>query len=158
MVADASSYDADASSYDADASSHDAADVLSDAAPASPDASGGPCTYDEQPGVITITSIADPAGPLEAACPNAGKHVAFTFTPDDDAAGPVPPGLTQLDEGVRKITIGDGKDPPNACLAPLGIVVGAKFPAKRHIEKAGGCSPLLYEVSVDLSSCAAQCG
>jgi hypothetical protein len=141
-----------------DASPADAAADVADAAPTSFDGSGGGCTYDDAPGTITISAIEAPASSLEAACPNDGKHVAFTFAPDDDAAGAVPPSLAQLDEAVRRVTLGDGKDPPSSCLAPLGITVDAKLRATRRVATGGTCSPILYQVTVDLSTCLAQCG
>lgn len=95
---------------------------------------GGSCTYKDTPGTATITAITDPAA-NQNACPKTPKMVAFSFTPE----GATAPTFTD-----RHITIGDGKHPPEACLEPLGLKVGATFPITLKEITGGTCTPVIF--------------
>jgi hypothetical protein len=118
---------------------------------------GGGCEYTSTAGTATITAIQTP-GAEENPCPNDGRVVRFTFTPDDPATPPLPASLEMYDKGVSRLVILDGKAPPSSCLPGLGIKVGATIRATRKIQTKGTCSPVVFVVDVDLTSCAAQCG
>jgi hypothetical protein len=113
-----------------------------------PPSTGG-CTYTTVSGMATITAITAPsAGDLT--CSNDPRQVTYTFQPDGAAA----------DAGSsreQQFTLVDGDDPPNGCLAALGITVGGRVPATEQMETSGACDPAMYALAVDTSSCTAQC-
>jgi hypothetical protein len=124
------------------------------------------CSYVSVPGTITISSIGAP-GPHESVCSNDPRLVSFKFAADSDAPLSVPSIFTGCPTtassygcmSIRnaEVLIGSGEDPPNSCLAPLGIVVGARLPTTLMLETRGCCTPVVFKYAADLSNCEAQC-
>jgi hypothetical protein len=116
---------------------------------------GGPCSYVDVAGTITVTSITKPSAD-QFACPNGGVSVAVLFTPDDPAK--VPATYASGEHGRQgTITIGGGEAPPSSCLAPLGITQGATLRGVESFETNGTCAPIVLKPAVDLSSCQTAC-
>jgi hypothetical protein len=119
---------------------------------------GGACTYTETAGTANIKSISvAPAN--ENNCPMEPTKVLFDFVPADPSFVPPPAlGLDPIPNTDRRLSIDDGKNPPNSCLEPVGIIVGAMLPAVRQDITSGTCSPtLFYLTSVDLIACTNNC-
>jgi hypothetical protein len=76
-----------------------------------------------------------------ADCKNAPKKVTVTFAPDDAKAKPI-----GWDKGFA-LEVGGLEFVAAGCLKDQKIAVGTKLRVVRHHELAGGCSPLVYEVT-----------
>jgi hypothetical protein len=120
---------------------------------------GGACSYSDTKGTAIIRSVmAAPAG--ENNCTADPVKVVFDFAPDNpDAGTPTNAvGFPPAPNTDRTFTIGDGENPPRACLASLGITVGATFPATRRDLTAGTCTPTIFELdNLDTQPCTAAC-
>jgi hypothetical protein len=122
-----------------------------EAAVTPPPASGGlpghdqPCQFRDEPGNAKIVAIEDPL--RAASCKVPQKRVDYVFTPS--AAG--------APTSTGTIVISRGRDPPAACLAQEGLVVGNVLPATRKTAIAGNCSSSL-DLGRRFESCVAACG
>lgn len=102
---------------------------------------GGPCRYEEIPGVATITAIQEPdAG--EYSCKQA-KAVFFEFTPNDPAAVAGYRFPDRPDTAPR-LTVGAGMNPPRNWVEEQGISVGARMRCLRVEIISGTCPPVTY--------------
>ena len=115
---------------------------------------GGKCTYDDAPGTGTVTAIEDDAT-AGADCKSA-KKVTLSFAADDASA------KTNPRDAAFVLEVGGVSFVATGCVDEHKIAVGTKLKVVRHIETAGTCSPVVYEVT-DLSSpdaiekCVAYC-
>jgi hypothetical protein len=120
---------------------------------------GGTCSYSDTKGTAIIRSVmAAPAGGNN--CTADPVKVVFDFAPDNpDAGTPANAvGFPPAPNTNRTFTIGDGENPPRACLASLGITVGATFPTTRRDLTAGTCTPTIFELdNLDTQPCTAAC-
>ncbi len=108
------------------------------------------CTYADTTGTVTIRTIQTPPS-SEYNCPNNAKKVIFDFVPDD-------PNAVSAQDQNDQITIGAGMNPPESCLQPNGISVGAQLPAIRENELTGSCSPLVWKITLpNLQLCTDEC-
>jgi len=120
---------------------------------------GGSCSYADTKGTAIIKSVMTaPAG--ENNCTADPVKVVFDFAPDNPDAGTAANavGVPPAPNTDRTFTIGDGENPPRACLAILGITIGATFPATRRDLTAGTCTPTIFELdNLDPQPCTAAC-
>lgn len=80
-------------------------------------------------------------------CSNSPMLVTFVFIPDDDV---------EMLRGTY--SVGSGENPPESCLEPNGIEVGARFPATRKDSIAGTCAPVLLDIHLPAEEiCLQQC-
>jgi hypothetical protein len=110
---------------------------------------GGPCAYEDVPGLAKITSIeSTPASGIT--CKTDPVMVSFTF---QAATGT---GLSM--GGAIAIQVGS-KDmlPPRSCLAGEGITVGASLPGTMHRITKGTCMPASFTFTSTFPSCVADC-
>ncbi len=121
------------------------------------DASG--CVYADIPGVVTVTSIDDPAAG-EPTC-TGGRAVTLAFTAEDlDAAQSCADALPFGESVERSVTLrlADGRYPPDGCLADLGVTLGATFDAELSLISNGTCTPANFTWAMpDLAACEAAC-
>jgi hypothetical protein len=97
---------------------------------------GGPCEYQDTPGVAIIVSV-EAADPADLNCPNDAVEVVFDFAPDDpDAGQPAATGLS--------LTISAGLNPPVAWVRQEGLEVGTQHPCMRRDIVSGSCTPITY--------------
>lgn len=88
---------------------------------------GGPCTYDESPGLATITSIAPASAPCDAPCaPCLTVRARLT----DDTGRPLPQDFVLHDHASQ------------AGLDAAGWSVGAAIPGTVRQRATGTCTPL----------------
>jgi len=116
-----------------------------------------PCRFRDVPGTAVIEEISKaPEGVNN--CSNSPMLVTFAFIPD--APFDLDGGF--LDDGVEMLrgtySVGSGENPPESCLEPNGIVVGARFPATRKDSIAGTCAPVLLDIHLPAEEiCLQQC-
>jgi hypothetical protein len=111
---------------------------------------GGPCTYQDTPGVATIVSV-ETANPSDNNCPNDPVEVVFDFAPDD-------PDIGDLEATRFSLTISSGTNPPLSWVTAEGLEVGTQHPCMRRDITRGTCTPIIYTFTeVDYDAAAEQC-
>jgi len=116
---------------------------------------GGPCTYVEFPGLATIISV-EPAPPEASNCDNA-VEVTFDFVLHDPADVDLYLFPNWLDEG-RRLTVGDGMNPPQEWVELNGLTVGSVHPCVRMEIREGTCTPVIHKLlDIDYSTFAGFC-
>lgn len=102
---------------------------------------GGPCSYENYPGAISIIAvepIPQPKNP-SARLPYQPYRVIFTFAPAKPVPHPVfQPGKTQ------ELTLSGGTPPGPEFLKRYGIHPGASFKTDLHLITSGTCSPVVF--------------
>ena len=116
---------------------------------------GGPCSYEEFPGVAEITSVV-PAPPEAYNCENA-VEITFNFNLHDpsDYDDYLIPGWQDHE---LKLTVGGGLNPPADWAEMVGLTVGSLHPAVRMEIREGTCTPVIHKLlDIDYSSYAGFC-
>jgi len=112
---------------------------------------GGPCTYTSTTGTATIISL-NSATSTDNNCNNNPVEVVFDFTPAN------PTDANDATDKNRKLTVGDGKNPPLNYVLSKGLTIGSTHSCTRQIEVSGACTPVVFTFTdVDLSDYASSC-
>lgn len=117
-------------------------------AQAQPQRVGGPCAYNEVPGVFDIVSVAPvPPGQETMRPPYPPFRVLFTFKPDRPA-----PEVAHLLGRVHPLRLTSGADPGPEFLKRYGIRPGVRFTGAIRVIRSGTCTPFLFHLNgVDTS-------
>lgn len=97
---------------------------------------GGPCSGIEEKFQAVVIEIKIPPAD-ENRCPNDPRAVIFALKKNND----------DKPESFS-FGIGDGKHPPQSCLEPNGIKLGATFEITRYTNTQGSCTPVSYRPSL----------
>lgn len=104
---------------------------------------GGPCKYDQIPGVAVVVSIEEQPASEGGGCSNPVR-VVFNFVPDDPDATAGYRFPERSDDG-HHLTVSGGFDPPSEWVQAEGLVVGSAYPAVRKEIVRGTCTPVIFE-------------
>lgn len=102
---------------------------------------GGPCSYADFPGKISIIAV-EPIPQKQAAkppLPYQPHRVVFTFSPK----GAVDHGLYVRGK-TYELTLAGGEAPGPKFLRKYGIRPGAQFRTELHLITSGTCSPVVF--------------
>jgi len=98
---------------------------------------GGPCEYEDTPGMATIVSVESaPTNALN--CTNNPVEVIFDFQPDE-------PARVNLAATGHTFTIGEGVNPPLSWVQAEGLTPGTQHACIRRDITKGTCTPVLYQ-------------
>jgi hypothetical protein len=101
---------------------------------------GGPCEYNEIPGVATIVSIKK-ADSSQTYCENT-VEVLFNFVPDDPT---VEYKLPTWEDTNQRLQMSGGDNPPLKWIQRYGIMEGNTYICIRSEISKGCCTPVIFE-------------
>ena len=115
---------------------------------------GGPCEYNEIPGVATIVSIKK-ADSSRTYCENT-VEVLFNFDPDDPT---VEYTLPTWEDTNQRFVMPGGYNPPLKWIQSYGIMEGKTYICKRTEITSGYCTPVIFEFpDLDTDGWGEYCG
>lgn len=110
-----------------------------------PDNDGGPCKYDDHPGLATITRIekTEASKQQSGITGYEGFEVHFTFKPD----APLKDGLgAKAETWEHLVQLGSGTYPGPEYLKKYQLEVGKTFRGKLCVITSGTCTPVIVKL------------